>query len=117
MATEKRLIDANAMREDWLENGENEYVYDTNAVLASIDEQPTVEAVEVVHGYWDDSGRYQFLGGKKAIRCSICGCALSEGEYRHFNWNYCPVCGAKMDGEKDNNLLFADMEEIIDATD
>ncbi len=43
-----RLIDANAMREDWLENGENEYVYDTNAVLESIDAQPTVDAVEVV---------------------------------------------------------------------
>ncbi|MBR5199326.1 MAG: hypothetical protein IKW20_05800 [Bacteroidales bacterium] len=41
-----RLIDADAMREDWLENGENEYVYDTNAVLASIDAQPTVDAVE-----------------------------------------------------------------------
>ena len=25
--SEKRLIDANAMRVDWLENGENEYVY------------------------------------------------------------------------------------------
>ena len=45
---EKRLIDANAMRDDWLENGENEYVYDTNAVLDSIDSQPTVDAVEVV---------------------------------------------------------------------
>ena len=41
----KRLIDANAMREDWLENGENEYVYDTNVVLDSIDAQPTVDAV------------------------------------------------------------------------
>ena len=48
MANEKRLIDANAMREDWLENGQNEYVYDTNAVLDSIDAQPTVDAVEVV---------------------------------------------------------------------
>ena len=47
-ATEKRMIDANAMREDWLENRENEYVYDTNAVLCSIDAQPTVDAVEVV---------------------------------------------------------------------
>lgn len=47
MAT-KRLIDANAMRQDWLLNGENEYVYDTNAVLDSIDSQPTVDAVEVV---------------------------------------------------------------------
>ena len=45
---EKRLIDANAMRDDWLENGENEYVYDTNAVMDSIDSQPTVDAVEVV---------------------------------------------------------------------
>ena len=43
-----RLIDANAMRDDWLENGENEYVYDTNAVLDSIDSQPTVDAVVVV---------------------------------------------------------------------
>ena len=48
MEKEKRLIDANAMREEWLENGENEYVYDTNAVLDSIDAQPTVDAVEVV---------------------------------------------------------------------
>ena len=46
--SEKRLIDANAMRADWLENGENEYVYDTNAVLDSIDSQPTVDAVEVI---------------------------------------------------------------------
>ena len=45
---ERRLIDANAMRSDWLENGENEYVYDANAMLASIDEQPTIDAVEVV---------------------------------------------------------------------
>jgi hypothetical protein len=43
-----RLIDADAMRTDWLENGENEYVYDTNAVLESIDAQPTINAVEVV---------------------------------------------------------------------
>ena len=44
-----RLIDADAMRQDWLENGENEFVYDTNAVLDSIDAQTTVDAVEVVH--------------------------------------------------------------------
>ena len=43
-----RLIDASSMRDDWLENGENEYVYDTNAVLDSIDSQPTVDAVPVV---------------------------------------------------------------------
>lgn len=37
-----RLIDAYALRTDWLENGENEYVYDTNAFLDSIDSAPTI---------------------------------------------------------------------------
>ena len=62
---EIRLIDANAMRDDWLENGENEYVYDTNAVLDSIDSQPTVDAVEVV-------------------RCKYC--------IRRYDTDECPMC-------------------------
>ena len=62
---EKRLIDANAMRDDWPENGENEYVYDTNAVLDSIDSQPTVDAVEVV-------------------RCKDC--------IRRYDIDECPMC-------------------------
>ena len=37
-----RLIDADAFREDWLYNGANEYVYNTNSVLDSIDNEPTV---------------------------------------------------------------------------
>lgn len=93
MVTEKRLIDANAMREDWLENGENEYVYATNNVLDSIDAQPTVDAVEVVHGQWVNAA------GCRTI-CNKCG------EYPLYDYfgrlklsNYCPNCGAKMDGD------------------
>ena len=41
-----RLIDADALRDDWLENGENEYVYDTNAFLESIDSVPTIVDAE-----------------------------------------------------------------------
>lgn len=40
---EQRLIDANALRENWLENGENEYVYDTNSFLESLDDAPTID--------------------------------------------------------------------------
>lgn len=43
-----RLIDADAMRNEWLKNDENEYFYDTNSVLESIDQQPTIDAVPVV---------------------------------------------------------------------
>ena len=72
---EKRLIDANAMRDDWLENGENEYVYDTNSVLDSIDSQPTVDAVEVVRCK-DCIKRYD------TDECPMC--YLSEGKYYEY---------------------------------
>ena len=43
-----RYIDADKMREYWLENGVNENVYSTNDVLNSIDYQPTADVEEVV---------------------------------------------------------------------
>ena len=101
----KRLIDANAMREDWLENGENEYVYDTNAVLDSIDAQPTVDAVEVVYGRWIKYKDDKFIGydadGRAKYRnvysynCDKCGHGTAVKS------NYCPACGAKMEGVKE----------------
>ena len=63
-------------------------------IVASL---PAADVAPVVHGRWDDSGRYTFPSGAAAVRCTNCGCALTESEYRLNNWNYCPVCGAKMD--------------------
>lgn len=99
-----RPIDADALelgkfietRTDW-HKGWND------ALDAATTQAPTIDAVEVVHGWWDDSGRYQFPSGRKAIRCNICGCALSACEYHLLTWNYCPVCGAKMDRERKND--------------
>ena len=59
---------------------------------------PAADVAPVVHGWWDNSGRYTFPSGSTAVRCSECGCALTESEYALNNWNFCPVCGAKMDG-------------------
>lgn len=63
---------------------------------------PAADVVPVVHGRWDDSGRYTFPSGAAAVRCTNCGCALTESEYHLNNWNYCPVCGANMNGGADN---------------
>lgn len=104
MANEKRLIDANAMREDWLENGENEYVYDTNAVLDSIDAQPTVDAVEVVHAEWacvNESENVWMCTGKNGCGNEI---ILLEGTPNENGWHYCPNCGADMRERKDNEI-------------
>ena len=75
---------------------------DAAVVLRMIDDAPAADVAPVVHGRWDDSGRYTFPGGAIAVRCTECGCALTESEYHLENWNYCPVCGAKMDGGADH---------------
>lgn len=86
-----RLIDANAMRDEWLENGENEYVYDTNAVLASIDGQPTIEAVPVRHG--------RLEGNHSDFKCSACGTAFHDDilwiQGDRIVPKYCPECGVR----------------------
>ena len=94
MANEKRLIDANAMREDWLENGENEYVYDTNAVLNSIDAQPTVDAVEVVRckdcKYYRHYGRTSLLVAGKNSKAGWCQRRTRyDEEYRMLPDDFC----------------------------
>lgn len=69
--------------------------------IEAINSIPAADVAPVVHGRWDDSGRYTFPSGSTAVRCTNCGCALTEGEYRLSNWNYCPNCGTKMDGGGD----------------
>ena len=52
---------------------------------------PTIDAVSVVHGEW--IATHKQCGWK----CSLCGT-----EYRMMKKsNYCPNCGAKMDGERE----------------
>ena len=107
---EKRLIDANVMREDWLENGENEYVYDTNAVLNSIDAQPTVDAVPVVHGRWEDVREttlyvpdMKYTVTHTAETCSVCKVRIGFiGSKLYLYDHVCPNCGADMRERKDN---------------
>lgn len=62
-------------------------------------EIPAADVAPVVHGRWDDSGRYTFPSGSTAVRCTNCGCALTESEYHMYDWDYCPICGARMDGD------------------
>ena len=63
-----------------------------------INELPTVDAVEVVHGEWevceDDWNE------EVTYKCSNCGDELVTLYGFEIDWNYCPNCGAKMDGEK-----------------
>ena len=63
-------------------------------VLAVIADEKRVEAVEVVHGRW--VSRICSYGTPK---CSVCDWSIPYSEDSRLDaTNYCPNCGAKMDG-------------------
>ena len=82
-----------ALRDDNNINGAN-----FARVKRHIDNAPTVDAVEVVHASWIEDGYY----GNPFV-CSHCGCeGCYSGDYhnkQYYYTNYCPNCGAKMDGD------------------
>lgn len=57
------------------------------------------DAVEVKHGQWElTESKLHFN-----VVCSNCNedfYVYKKGQYRIQNSNYCPNCGAKMDGER-----------------
>ena len=97
MANEKRLIDANALRvHRGINVGTNLGGLRAIVLEKDIRNAPTVEAVEVVHGRWEPWA-IQPNGFVGSYRCTACGIANINDS------NYCPNCGAKMDGERKDN--------------
>lgn len=64
-------------------------------VMALIDAEPTVDAVEVVRGEWIETKYHTW-------ECGNCGFHPFKGYIpKEPNFNYCPNCGAKMDGDQE----------------
>lgn len=87
-----RLIDADVLKKDLTR------FYDGEVVARKlIDEQPTVDAVPVIHGRWEWDG--------EAFVCSACGSGY-EGQPTMMGepmFEFCPVCGADMRKDGDND--------------
>ena len=68
-----------------------------------IDDIPTADVRPVVHGKWMEQGQYltpvndEKFRLDKSYKCSVChwGCGCDD----KLGWNYCPNCGARMEGE------------------
>lgn len=86
MATEKRYIDANALLEFALNR------YNKTIIPSDIESFPTVDAVKVVHGRWENiTGGMVVLGD-----CSEC-----KVRQPVIGTNYCNNCGADMRERKE----------------
>lgn len=82
-------------RETLLKNlnrfAQDNYCVTINDVIMNL---PAADVAPVVHGHFIHDGQ-RFAGGVDWWHCGSCG-ALASGIETRFN--YCPWCGAKMDG-------------------
>lgn len=61
--------------------------------LPQKNEQPTGAAAQVIHGHWDEGVYHDYCCCSNCRDVYILAEWLTDGK-----WNYCPNCGAKMDG-------------------
>lgn len=61
-------------------------------VLREFDGIPAADVQTVVHGEWMDCENYNDIE-----ECSVCGVIYRYPSF--YRYNYCPNCGARMDGE------------------
>lgn len=84
-----RLIDADALIAEY----DRVHIGPAGGARKLMEDAPTVDAVEVVHGEWE----LHLDGSGTCNRCNF----TSENVWDFDTWqNYCGHCGAKMDGER-----------------
>ena len=67
--------------------------FGVNHAIQCIKEAPAADVVEVRHGRWKNGGNGLY------DTCSACGKEI----YLAIPMNYCPECGALMDGKEDED--------------
>ena len=86
-----RRIDANYAVTDAIWHGKRSM----HDVASAINSVPSADVAPVRHGRWIEQEKYTF---GVMYDCSICGDRILDNGH---SWNYCPNCGAIMDGGAD----------------
>ena len=73
-------------------------LYKASSIYAVIDNAPAADVAPVRHGRWGTHS-----DRPDSLICSVCNCGFDM--WKHDPHNYCPNCGAKMDGYDDNSAI------------
>ena len=92
MANEKRLIDANDFLDLFYVASAGQDKTFVKVVEMVLEDAPTVDAVEVVHGRKEKS-----VISKTGLMCTACYSDIDRDAV------FCKYCGAKMDGDGNGN--------------
>ena len=86
----------------WTDNSQEISYLRAAKILLEASDAPAADVAPVVHGRWDDlPNEYMSVASKtgayhgNATTCSVC----HEVNPNAYKTNYCPNCGARMDGE------------------
>ena len=102
MADEKRLVWIGEVETELRAYADRKHAFGqtelANGILKAVNHLQTIStaknAVEVKHGRWERAEYHGFL------RCSKCKDVYIDDTWvADGKWNYCPNCGAKMDGD------------------
>ena len=89
----KTYIEREALKRELAPYEENDFSQQMDVILAIVDAQPAADVAEVKHGRWKNGGNGLY------DTCSACGKEI----YLAIPMNYCPECGALMDGKEDED--------------
>ena len=104
-----RLIDVDALRADYgmaedckncktgYRSCEYDRIYSKMDFCGWLDDAPTVDAVQVRHGRWIDETFKPWGLVHHPYKCDQCG------DHSEAPSDYCPHCGARMDGKRNGN--------------
>ena len=74
-------------------------LYKASSIYAVIDNAPSADVAQVRHGRWE-------WDTEDIYRCSNCAEKSHVKEVMgHPEWDFCPNCGAKMDGGDGNSAM------------
>ena len=103
IAQKRELYCKGCDRRKGMKNGKYRILYDIGDVpcracgiedvLSDVEDFPAADVQPVEHGEWSQIKMLQ--DDYKAKECSACKATFWD----LYHWNYCPNCGAKMDGE------------------
>lgn len=81
------------------EHGNEDFILGIESVLEYAQAIPAADVAPVVHGEWEGTAD-GYADGELVYdmwNCSECGFDANGAEDKP-EWNYCPVCGARMNG-------------------
>lgn len=73
------------------EHANEHFINGIESVLEYVENLPAVDVAPMVHGQWETNS-----DRPDSLICSVCKCGFDM--WKHDPHNFCPNCGAKMDG-------------------